>query len=131
VKRSELKRGKPLKRTGRIRPQSAKRRKVNKVRRELANDLLDEPCRIRGPVCTGWAEHFHELVGRAQGGSLTDERNLVPSCDSCNGWIEDNPAVAERNGWKVRSWDAVKGDRGLVPVKPSRIAIASDLEGVS
>ncbi len=115
-----------------IRPQSAKRRRVNRARWELAADHLDEPCRIRSEVCTGWAEHFHELVGRRQGGSLTDPRNLVPSCDRCNGWIEDYPELARDNGWKVHQAQSMRAEDGFaVPINPNPLAIAWDEDGVA
>ena len=111
----------PLKRTGRLRPMSAKRRKVNRARRRLTDDRLDEPCRLRTEVCTGWAESWHELVGRAQGGSLVDLRNLVPACHRCNGWVEDNPGLAWSRGLKVRAFDSTEGEGGRVPASLSPI----------
>lgn len=129
-----LKRRTPLKaRTGLgwgdrpMRQVSKRRRSLNAERRKLAADLPDAPCRLRTPVCTGWAEHFHELVGAGVGGSVTDPRNLVPACDTCNGWIEDRPDRYQM-GWKVPAWWAVDGDRGLVPEQLSPLCLAADDE---
>ena len=113
-----------LKRTGRLNPMSARRRKVNAERRRAAESLDGEPCWLTTVVCTGQAEHWHELVGRAQGGSLVDPRNLVPACDRCNGWVEDHPETAAALGYKVRAFDAVPGERGLVPAVLSPYAVA-------
>jgi hypothetical protein len=132
VKRTPLNRrtpmppaSRPLERRTRIAARSAKRRLVDAERADLAYAHLGALCRIPSPVCARDAEHFHELVGRAQGGSLTDPRNLVPCADSCNAWIEDNPQEAYERGWKVRRSDAVQGDRGLVPRTPNPHAIAN------
>lgn len=110
----------------RIKPVSDKRRQVNRARRKLAADHLDEPCRLHTPVCTGWAEHFHELVSRGQGGSLTDGRNLVPSCDACNGWVEDNLQEAYMRGVRYPSWESQLGVEGRVPDPANVLAIAWD-----
>lgn len=109
-----------------MRAVSKKRQKVNRRRWQLAYDYIDADCRLHTPVCTGKAEHFHELVGRAQGGSTVDPRNLTPACDRCNGWVEDNPAISRKYGWKVPSWQAARGDGGLVPEFRSGFAIAWD-----
>lgn len=102
----------------RIRQVSKRRAAVNRDRRELSKRLHDERgpwCQVRGPDCTGLAEGLHELVGRAQGGSLVDERNLLLACNRDNTFIEDRPAVARENGWKCPRWDAEPGVGGLVP----------------
>lgn len=51
-------------------------------------------CRRRGQV------NGHELLSRAQGGSITDPANIRLVCDVCNGWFEDNPIPAAWDGWK-------------------------------
>lgn len=101
MKRTRLERTAPISRSGPPRRTSAKRRRTNLVRAALAHEYLGALCRIRSEVCTRDAENFHELVGRAQGGSLVDRRNLVPACQRCNGWIEDNPKMAVLSRWKV------------------------------
>lgn len=113
-----------MRRTGPPKPQSAKRKADNETRRELAFHFPHEPCWIRSPVCTGWAEHWHELVGRSQEGSITDRRNLCAACRWCNGWIEDHPAEARSRGWKVPAQEAKDGDGGLVPKVLSRFSLA-------
>ena len=61
-----------------------------------------EPCRI-GPLlaeaglepsCSGRVSGLHERRKRSAGGSLTNPENLIPACDWCNGWIEDEPGLA-------------------------------------
>lgn len=101
-----------------MRSVSAKRAKVNRQRRKLGERLHDERgpwCELRTPVCTGLAEQMHEYVGRAQGGSLVDERGIALTCSACNTWVEDNPWEARERGLKCSRWDATVGVGGLVP----------------
>lgn len=63
-----------------------------------------EPCRIGPllaeaevsplPVCAGRVQGLHERRKRSAGGSLTNPANLIPACNACNGWVEDEPALA-------------------------------------
>ena len=112
-----------LPRRTRIRPQSAKRRREQKTRRQLASPFPNEPCWIGLPGCTGWAEHWHELVGSGVGGSRSDKRNLCAACDACNGALEDRQDRYQR-GLKVHTSDAKPGDGGLVPRVLSRLSLA-------
>jgi hypothetical protein len=109
----------------RIAPQSAKRKAEQQVRRALAGQLEGARCQLRLEVCTGGAEHWHELVGAGVGGSRTDLRNLTPACDACNGYLEQLPDRYER-GLKVRAVHAVPGRDGLVPAVAHPLAAASD-----
>lgn len=103
--------------------------RVDRERSALHAAAGHNVCALKIPgVCTFYRQGWHELVGRAQGGSKTDPRNLAPACNACNGWCEDNPTVAYRNRWKVRQVDAVVGDRGLVPASPNPFSLA-ELEG--
>lgn len=45
-------------------------------------------------ICTGRVEGLHERRKRSAGGSLVNGENLIPACNRCNGWVEDNPAEA-------------------------------------
>lgn len=112
-----------MKRT-RIASVSAKRARVNRARRKVSERLYEERgpfCELRTAVCTVSAEACHELVGRAQGGSLTDERNLVLACNRCNGHVEDEPSTAREAGWKCPRAEATVGVGGLVPSYSWRI----------
>ena len=113
----------------RLKHQSAARRVEQAIRRSLAEQLGRPPCTIRIlNVCTGQAEAFHELVGAGQGGSRVDRRNIAPACNRCNQTIEDRPAEAYREGWKVRRSDAVEGEHGLVPAHPNPRSVAAILD---
>lgn len=46
------------------------------------------------PECARRIEGLHERRKRSAGGSLVNGENLIPACNWCNGWIEDNPAAA-------------------------------------
>lgn len=66
--------------------------------------------------CHMTIEGLHERRKRSAGGSLTLLTNLMPSCNPCNGWIEDHPQLAHRLGLVVREgdddWFLCGGDRG-------------------
>jgi len=55
--------------------------------------------------CRGKVEGMHERRKRSAGGSLTNPANLVPACNVCNGWVEDNPDDAYILGLVVRQGD--------------------------
>ena len=112
-----------LPRRTRIRPQSAKRRREQKTRRQLASPYEHERCWLGLDGCTGWAEHWHELVPAGRGGSRSDLRNIAAACDRCNEAVETHPDRYSL-GLKVRTADAVKGDGGLVPRKPNPFSLA-------
>lgn len=125
--RSPLPRGGPLRRVAKMKATSDRRRTDGAARTQLARRYAGVGCRLATPVCTGRAQHLHELVGRAQGGSILDVRNLVPAADVCNSWVEDHPAEAYTAGWKVRRFQAIPGFGGLIPATPHPLAIGSDL----
>jgi len=64
--------------------------------------------------CRGRLEGLHEIRKRTSGGSLTNPKNLVPSCNVCNGWIEDNPTEAHNRRLVARpgdeDWDELGSD---------------------
>ena len=69
----------PERRT-RIKPVSAKRVAENRERRAMARTLWPElpPCPV--PWCGRIADDLHEILSRAQGGSITDPENCIPLC---------------------------------------------------
>lgn len=102
----------------RINGMSAKRRKIVKHRRQVVAEMFKERgllCEMQTPVCTNMADAAHEMVGRAQGGSIVDKRNMLLSCNPCNVWVEDHPHKARDMRLKVPRWDAVEGIGGLIP----------------
>lgn len=62
-------------------------------------------CGIASPVCTTYTEGLHERRKQSAGGSLVKPANLVPACNPCNSWVEDNPTEARSLGLAVRSGD--------------------------
>lgn len=118
-----------MKRTS-IRQQSAKRAREQRERRKVGERLIQERgpfCELRTPVCTVAAEQMHELVGRAQGGSLVDERGIVLSCSACNTYVEDHPVEAREQGWKCPRWESTTGVGGLVPSLSWRLRHGRDV----
>lgn len=100
-----VKRSKPLRRT-RLRSRSEKRSELYELDRRPRIEAIVASgvgCLI-GPLfvdrgiydhaCSGRVEGLHERRKRSAGGSLVNSRNLIPACNFCNGWVEDNPAVA-------------------------------------
>lgn len=55
--------------------------------------------------CRGKIEGLHELRKRSAGGSLVNRQNLIPACNWCNSWVEDNPLLAHEWGLVVREGD--------------------------
>jgi len=49
---------------------------------------------VRPFRCSFAIEGIHERRKRSSAGSLVVAANLIPACNWCNGWIEDNPAEA-------------------------------------
>lgn len=104
-----LRRTRTPERSTAIRPQSARRRREQRVRREamIAEFGPDAVCQIRwDDRCYGWADAPHELRKAGQGGSRIDPANCIPACGPCNSAIEDHPNEAHRRGFVIRRGDA-------------------------
>jgi hypothetical protein len=92
-----------VKRTGRLRAVSSRRRALN-VRRRAAELALYEAA----PFCAmcGHSDvplSGHERLARSQGGHPDKPDMLL--CGRCQVWCEDNPRVAALNGWKIsKKW---------------------------
>jgi len=56
-------------------------------------------------LCSGHIQGLHELRKRGSGGSLSNLDNLIPSCNWCNGWVEENPDLAWMMQLVVRPGD--------------------------
>lgn len=56
-------------------------------------------CKIDSPVCTKVATCVHHVSGRS-GPKLKDEKDWMPSCQSCNTWVEENDHEARQMGAK-------------------------------
>lgn len=106
-----------MKRT-RIRPQSQKRARVNRIRRDVVQRLLAERgpyCQARLPCCDTRAVDPHEIVPRGRGGSIVDGRNILLVCRTCHIYITEHDVEACELGLSARSWQAVEGEGGLIP----------------
>lgn len=103
-----------------MRRRSEKRREFMKdVRVPMVEELVatGHKCEI-GPLlikygldgarnCRGKIEGLHELRKRSAGGSLTNPSNLIPACNPCNGWVEDNPDEALVLGLVIREGNPI------------------------
>lgn len=118
MKRSSLRRGKPLERSTplqggaplarrtRLRPVSVKRQQENRERRQMAAERWPDgrPACIL-PGCGRLADDLHEPLTRARGGSITSEDNTVPVCR----WHHDEIGLEAEWAYEfhllVHSWD--------------------------
>ncbi|MDE2096428.1 MAG: HNH endonuclease [Patescibacteria group bacterium] len=111
MKRSALKPSdKPLKRTGRLNPMSAKRRAQAKSRAEIREAVFARDKVCQWPVSYGGQFGFalcaskcfgpltpHHLLKASQGGQYSME-NLVALCARHNQEVEDHPMMARALG---------------------------------
>lgn len=113
MKRSApLRRGAPLRRTGRPKAVSAKRAEENEERRDVRMLVSArsggwcEACRLIGKEGhTRPASDLHEILTRARGGSIVDPKNLLHVCRPCHDWITDHPREAAELGLVRWSWE--------------------------
>lgn len=85
-----------------IAPLNKKRAKMQPKYRQLVKEILEENdrCEVKSTVCTGKATGLQHKVKRSEK-NLMDKKNLLRSCDACNGWIEGNPLEAIAMGVSV------------------------------
>lgn len=79
---------------------SKKREKKQREYRKIVKEMLskDARCKINSPVCTGIAQGLHHIVKRSPK-NLIDKNNLIPSCNRCNGFVEQNIDWAIEGGF--------------------------------
>jgi 5-methylcytosine-specific restriction endonuclease McrA len=63
-------------------------------------------CELQAPGCTQVATEAHHLMKRSHKLSHAAE-NLRASCNTCNIWVELNPAEARARGWVVTDWPKI------------------------
>lgn len=111
-----MKRGKPLKRGGRLRQRSKKMEAKYVDRREFVVRILSE--RPYCEACPKFATHdgkktyhryascdVHEIVRRSQGGSILDAKNVLAVCRKCHNRIGREPALAFELGLAKHGWE--------------------------
>lgn len=85
---------------------STKRRRANRVRRDVAYATFGDAPDCAVPGCPRPANDIHEPLTRARGGSITDPANMAPLCRPHHTEITDTePAWAYDLGLLVHSWD--------------------------
>jgi len=103
VKRTSLPlRTAPMRRTGRLRPRSAKTARTYVARRALVAGLLEQR-----PWCERCGQErstdVHEPLMRSQGGATTDPAGAYFClCRRCHGEIHASPAQSYAEGWLIR-----------------------------
>ena len=89
-----------------IKQVSAKKRRVIQYRTQLRKRLIDERgniCELNCSLdCRHRCEGLHELLKQsAKPFVVGDTRDVLLSCNQCNGWVEDNPIKAHDLGLTV------------------------------
>jgi hypothetical protein len=92
-----LKEKKPIEKLSKDRKKVQKKQYVPLVKEILAKN---PKCKVKSPVCSGIAQGLHHISGRI-GDKLLEKKNVVPCCNKCNLFIEENPVWARANGWKI------------------------------
>lgn len=100
----------PLRRTGRVRPKRAPRRREAPQEDATwwheANILLQVRSKMRCEKCgnqlLGGVERHHRSRRRDGGDRLS---NLLLLHSQCHRWVTEHPAEARESGWIVSSWD--------------------------
>lgn len=93
-----------LARTSELRPVSAKRAAVNRVRRKVAHATFGRDPWCHRPGCASPAADCHEPLTRGRGGPITDPNNMVPLCRPCHDEIQLGPEWAYELGLMKHSW---------------------------
>lgn len=100
MKRSELKRGGPLKRTplrNNYKPEPSELRDGKAAARERSGGI----CEVKGPACTTKATHVHHVRGRGFKG-CHDPALLLNLCSPCHDFVHSHPTISYREGWMQR-----------------------------
>lgn len=95
MKRSWIKRGKPLKKRAK-KSRSVIPAKVRKEVRERSGGICEFTW--EGPRCTNTAHEMHHVLARSQGGKHTPD-NLMDSCFPCHVRAKDQAKEAIRRGF--------------------------------
>jgi 5-methylcytosine-specific restriction endonuclease McrA len=99
MKRTTPLRRTPFKRGGR------KRLIANRIRAQVVRQLRADQDHCSRCGRTDFWLDAHELLSRAQGGSITDPANIILLCRPCHSWVTENPREAAEQGWAVsRKW---------------------------
>lgn len=81
---------------------SPKRKEANKEYKKVSQPLWKgKRCAVKSPVCTKHAQGIHHKKGKVSNKDLLDPKFMIPACNSCNTYIEDNAAWAKEKGFKV------------------------------
>lgn len=84
-----------------LRAVSAKRARQQRERRKVLAQMLDEHDGVCPRCFSARVVDGHELKTRAQGGSITDQNNIVLVCRRCHDWVHQHPTEAAEQGWLV------------------------------
>ena len=102
--KTPMRRGKGLRRGGRLRPVSARRRKRDSVYEAARQAVVRRSggvCEAGSFDCTGRVEQCHHRAGRV-GADPHRLDNLLGVCAACHRLCHAEPALAFQMGWSVR-----------------------------
>ena len=78
---------------------SPKRARLLRIRAKLRAELIGNPCEAQLEGCAYTGTDWHEVRGRARGGSLLDPANRKWLCRPCHQWITEHPKAATEMGF--------------------------------
>lgn len=108
MKRSQIQRKTPMKRSGALRQRSKKmQRMYDEERIPLVKELLEKhpSCAALLKGCTRRATQVHEVKSRGRGGSIVNPENCVTLCDNCHRYITAHPKWAKEQEWLKSAWE--------------------------
>ncbi len=73
-------------------------REYSKLLKKEAEENND--CQVKSPVCIGIFQGFQHKIKRSEK-NLLDKKNLLRSCNPCNGWCESHPLQAIAMGVSI------------------------------
>jgi hypothetical protein len=87
------------KKTKPIPKKSEGRKDIEKDYRKLVGQTLKKQpfCQVKATGCTNIAQGLHHIKKRTKE-NMCDPDNVIPCCNACNLWIEENPIKAIEMG---------------------------------
>lgn len=115
MKRSALKRGKPLKASSSLKRSRMRRKPTEEPQalteaRRAVQARCNGRCEIGLRDCRGAMTGVHHRRLRRHGDHQPE--SLLAACNNCHEWVQTHPRVSYAMGWMVKSYE----DPAVVPV---------------
>lgn len=102
-----------LRRSGRLRQQSRKRRKTMPARARCVREVMARAGgRCEWQFCDQAATDVHEILSRARGGSPLDPANALAVCRWHHDFCHANPKLAASVGWMLSQFKGRRNSKG-------------------